>query len=170
LEVIMKVVSRSPGRSFAWTLGAVALGAMSMVGCASSAPPATAPAVVPAPADPGAALAVVDPTHAWGIELSSLRTTAAGSMLDVRYRVLDGEKARAVLNPTARLALIDQTSGKVLAVPSGGKVGALRQVARNPQVGKIYTLLFGNPGRLVQSGSRVTLVVGEQRVRDLAVQ
>ncbi|MGV8040682.1 MAG: hypothetical protein AB2L07_11560 [Thermoanaerobaculaceae bacterium] len=130
----------------------------------------TAPAVALAPADPAAALAVVDPTQAWGIEISSLRTTAAGSMLDVRYRVLDGEKARAVLNPNVRLALIDQTSGKVLAVPSGGKVGALRQVARNPQVGKIYALLFGNPGRLVQSGSRVTLVAGEQRVKDLVVR
>lgn len=166
----MKEVGRPPGRSSAWTLGVLALGTMTVVGCVISSPPVMAPVVAPAQADPGAALAVVDPEQAWGIEFSSLRTTAAGSVLDVRYRVLDGEKARAVLNPSARLALIDQTSGKVLAVPSGGKVGALRQVARNPQVGKIYALLFGNPGRLVQSGSRVTFVVGKQRVKDLTVE
>lgn len=165
----MKVVVRAIGRVVALQMGVLAFGAMAMVGCAS-APPTAAPAVAPAPPDPGAGLVVVDPTQAWGIEFSSIRTTAAGSMLDVRYRILDAEKARTVLNPNTRLALIDQTSGLVLAVPSGGKVGALRQVARNPQVGKIYALLFGNPGQLVKAGGRVTLVAGDQRVRDLVVQ
>ena len=58
----------------------------------------------------------------WGIGIVSVRTTAAGNMIDFRYRVLDAEKAAMLFNRDAKPYLIHQESGKVLEVPVTAKV------------------------------------------------
>lgn len=105
----------------------------------------------------------------WGIEPVSLRLTAAGYMVDFRYRVTDPKKAEPFFYARSKPVLIDQASGKKLSVPVAPKVGALRQKTNKPEVSRIYFVLFGNSG-VVKAGNKVTLIIGDIRIEDLTVE
>jgi hypothetical protein len=106
----------------------------------------------------------------WGVEITSLRVTAAGSMIDFRYRVIDPVKAAELGDPESRLCLIDQASGVKMQVPSFPKTGPMRQTAKQLKTGRIYFIFFANAGRLVHSGSRVTIEIGDFRAENLVVE
>jgi len=110
-----------------------------------------------------------DPAKAAGIRIESLRPTAAGHMLDLRYRVIDPSRASEVLNRNNKAFIIDQTTRKTLPVPIS-KIGHLRQTTLKPEVGRIYFAMFSNPGGIVKPGSRVTLVIGKLRVENILLQ
>ena len=105
----------------------------------------------------------------WGIELVSMRSTAAGHMVDFRYRVLDAEKAAPLFKRQIKPYLIHQTSGKALGVPNTAKIGSLRN-SNTPQNGRTYWMFFGNHHRLVQKGDKVTVAIGEFRATDIKVE
>ena len=105
----------------------------------------------------------------WGVEITSLRRTANGHMLDFRYKVLDADKAAALFVRKTKPNLIHQASGKVLAVPNAGKVGPLRN-SDAPKEGRIYWMFFGNAGDLVKAGDKVTVAIGDFRAEDLVVE
>ncbi len=113
--------------------------------------------------------AVADMSEEWGIEITSLRMAVDGHMVDFRYRVLDVKKAETLFVRKNKPYLIDQVSQKVLAVPSMGKIGPLR-TSNKPKAGRIYWMFFGNNQGLIQSGSKVTVVIGDFRAENLAVQ
>lgn len=131
----------------------------------------------PAPADHGTsagtnAVSVVGGRELelkFGIQVSALQLSGKGTLIDLRYRVLDPQKAAALGGARSKPVLIDQASGAKLHVPSMPKVGQLRSRPENLQKGKIYTALFSNPQRLVSRGSKVTVVFGEMRAVDLVV-
>jgi hypothetical protein len=108
----------------------------------------------------------------WGIRVEGLRLSAAGSMLDFRYRVLDPQKAALILNGKAQPSLLDPAHGAKLGVPDTPVLGRLRQTARNNHVlaDRNYFILFGNPGRALRSGDKVTLLLDQVRITDLTVQ
>jgi hypothetical protein len=107
----------------------------------------------------------------WGIEIVSLRSSGAGMLIDFRYRVIDPDKALIFLDRTKDAFLIDQESGITVDVPVG-KVGPLRQTTRaaKPVAGRIYFMLFSNPGRAIKPGSKVTITIEEFRVEDLVLE
>lgn len=105
-----------------------------------------------------------------GLEVIAVRTTAAGNMLDFRFKVLDSEKAMPFFKKELKPYLIDVASGKVLGVPVPAKGGPMRPTSRDPRVGITYFMLFGNPGHFVKVGNQVTIVVGDLRVEDLTVE
>ena len=107
-------------------------------------------------------------TEKWGIEISSIRMTANNHMIDFRYRVLDAKKAETLFERQTKPYLIDQASGKVLAVPNTAKVGPLRN-SNKPKEGKIYWMFFGNSG-VVKAGNKVTVVIGEFKAENLVVE
>ncbi len=106
----------------------------------------------------------------WGIKVESIRLSSAGYMLDFRYRILDPQKAAPLLSRQVKPYLVDQESGSKLIVPAPPKVGSLRQKSYQPIPGKIYFVLFSNPGRLVKPGNKVTVVIGDFRAEDLIVE
>jgi len=108
-------------------------------------------------------------SNQWGIELVSMRSTAAGHMVDFRYRVLDAEKAAPLFKRQIKPYLIHQTSGKALGVPNTAKIGSLRN-SNTPQNGRTYWMFFGNHHRLVQKGDKVTVAIGEFRATDIEVK
>ena len=136
------------------------IAAFLIVGCASApkAPPQGAMAV-PSPR--------VEETS--GVEVVSLRETAAGRMLDFRYRVVDPEKAAVVLDRGTPAYLIDGATGARMEIPET-KVGRMRQNTRNPEKGRTYFMLFNTAGRRMSPGDKVTVVVGEHRFENLTVQ
>jgi hypothetical protein len=108
----------------------------------------------------------------FGIRIDGLRLSAAGSMLDFRYRVLDPKKAALILNGKVQPYLLDTTHNAKLGVPDTPVLGRLRQTARNDNIltDRTYFIMFGNPGKALHSGDKVTLVMDKVRITDLTVQ
>lgn len=107
-----------------------------------------------------------------GIRAEGLRLSAAGYVLDFRYRVIDPVKAAPLLDKRIRPYLLDDASGAQLAVPDTAKLGQLRTTGRNKVVhgDRDYFILFANPGRFVQAGNKMTLVMGDMRLEDITVE
>jgi hypothetical protein len=105
----------------------------------------------------------------WGVEVMFVRQTAAGYMLEFRYRVLDAEKARPLFERRTKPLLTHAESGAKLIVPTPPTTGALRN-SNPPVTGRVYWMFFANPGRLVKPGEHVSIDIGEFRVEGLVVQ
>lgn len=110
------------------------------------------------------------PTAHQGIEVIALRRSAAGYMLDLRYRVVDVDKAAPLLSRRERPYLLHPRTGARFQVPAPPKVGALRQLPRHPETNRTYFVLFANPGRTLGPGDRVTVVLGEVHLPDVPVE
>ena len=104
----------------------------------------------------------------WGIDIIGVRPVSSGQMLTFRYRVLDADKAKPLFDKTAKPFVIDEASGTRLAVPAMENVGELRQ-STMLETNRNYFIVFGNPGKIVKSGSKVSLVIGNFRIDDLIV-
>jgi hypothetical protein len=105
----------------------------------------------------------------WGVEILFLRATAAGYMLEFRYKVLDPEKAVPLFVRKTKPLLIHQETGSELIVPTPAKTGALRN-SDMPIADRHYWMFFSNPNKIVQPGDRVNLQIGEFAVEGLVVQ
>jgi hypothetical protein len=178
-EATMTVGNRWKPRGAAWLLRkpttpslafAVAIACVALGGCAShpgggySAAPQN---ILPAHEE----AAPADSERQLGIRSQGLRRSAAGYILDFRYRVTDPLKAVALLDSKVRPYLLDEASGAQLGVPDTAKLGQLRTTGRSKvKTDQNYFILFANPGRYVQPGSRMTLVMGEQRIENLVVE
>jgi len=106
----------------------------------------------------------------WGVKVVGLKLSGGGFMVDFRYRVTDVEKARQLFDRKVKPYLIDQTTGTKLLVPNAPKLGALRQMPKNPVANKNYFVLFANPGQIVKAGNKVTVVIGDFRAENLVVE
>lgn len=104
----------------------------------------------------------------WGVDLVGIRPVSSGYMLRLDYRVVDPERAAALTDKKAKAYLVDEATRTALAVPAMENVGELRQTAR-PERNRTYFMIFGNPGRLVKPGGRVTIVVGNLRAEGVVV-
>jgi hypothetical protein len=125
-------------------------------------------AAAEAPGAPGARSEI---EQQLGIKIVGLRRSSAGYMLDFRYRVLDPAKAASLLDRKISPYLLDEATGARLSVPDAPKVGQLRPTSRNNVIpGRNYYILFANPGRYLDAGSKVTLVAGDVRIGDLTVE
>jgi hypothetical protein len=107
--------------------------------------------------------------RAWGVEFLGIKIVSSGYMLSFRYRVLDAVKAKPFNDRKEKAYLIDEATGIFLAVPALENVGELRSGAA-PESDRTYFMVFGNPGKLVKPGSRVTLVIGNLRAEGLIVE
>lgn len=105
----------------------------------------------------------------WGIDVIGVHPVSSGLMLRFDYRVVDPERAAALRDRNARPYLIDERTRTALAIPAMENVGELRQVAPL-EADRTYFMIFGNPGRLVKAGSRVTLVAGPFRAEGMVVK
>src|SRR5882762_1788669 len=104
----------------------------------------------------------------WGVEIIGVKPVSSGYMLAFRYRVIDPEKAKVLNDRHSKAYLRDLATGTVLSVPAMENVGELR-TGTAPEVDRTYFMIFGNPGKLVKSGSRVTVVAGNMHVDGLIV-
>lgn len=105
----------------------------------------------------------------WGIEVIGVRRIAAGFMLSFRYRVIDPEKAKPVFVRRSKPTLIHEETGAEFIVPAPNKTGPLRN-SNIPQANRIYWMAFANPAKFVQSGDRVSIEIGDFRVKGLVVE
>lgn len=108
----------------------------------------------------------------WGISVEGLRLTAEGYMCDFRFRVLDAGKAAPLLSRKNPASLLNETTGMMTYVPAPPKVGPLRQTVKlgKPVEGRTYFIFFANPGKLIKSGTKATVSIGDFVMPGLVVQ
>lgn len=104
----------------------------------------------------------------WGVDSLSVKWAESGEVIRFSYRIIDGEKAKALNDKRNEPALIDPQVGVKLNVPSLEKVGQLRQ-SGTPEEGKIYWMAFSNKGRVVKRGAHVNVVIGDFKAEGLVV-
>ena len=105
-----------------------------------------------------------------GIEVVRIKPAANGMMLDLRYRVIDLEQAREMIKPSTPITLVDQVSGSILPIPNMAKVGKLRNLPNSDDTKILYWIFFNNPGGMVKPGAKVTLVIGDVKIKDITVE
>lgn len=102
------------------------------------------------------------PERNWGVQVLFLRLSPDHSIVTVRYRVVDVERAGAFRRFIGRAQLHDTRSGAVLAL-AGNAIG-------DPLLGGINDVAFSNQDGLVGLRHRMTLRVGPFRLDNLVVR
>lgn len=105
----------------------------------------------------------------WGIEVIWVRYSAAGYMLEFRYKVLDANKAKTLFKRQNKPMLVHEKTGARMIVPTPAKTGALRN-SDSPIGGKTYWMFFANPGKFIKPGEQVTIEIGDYKQEHLIVQ
>lgn len=107
-----------------------------------------------------------------GVNIHGLVLSSAGYMIDLRYRVVDAEKAAPLMDKKIKPYLLVQATGARLDIPDTPKVGMLRQLPRNDSVkqDRDYFIMFTNAGHRLSSGDKVDMVVGKTRIENLTIQ
>jgi hypothetical protein len=146
----------------AW--GLVSSGSGSKPAPAAPALPAAAPKVTP-PAGIPTLVSEQGLEAADGVRLLYVAISGDGGLVDMRYQVIDPDKATKLHSNNATTELVDETSGVVVDNPFMGHTHS-----GTPHAGQTEFILFENPGNLVQTGSKVTVVLGNVRVAHVPVQ
>jgi hypothetical protein len=144
-----------------------------------SAGTATHPAAAPAKPAPAAAkpapqpvVAVIPPKVTEqqlealkGVRILHVAVSGDGGLVDVRYQILDPDKANALHAANTPPELVDETTGVVV---DNLFMGHTHKTTDRP--GQTEFFLFENPGNLVQTGSKVSVELGGVRVAHVPVE
>ena len=98
-----------------------------------------------------------------GVRVVRVALVAADGMVDLRYQVLDPDLA-ADLHDTPPL-LIDEGTNEVIKELFMGHAHS-----GTPKAGPSYPIVFVNTGGLLERGSTVSIVIGEERLEHVVVQ
>jgi hypothetical protein len=98
-----------------------------------------------------------------GVRVIRVAVTGDGGLVDLRYQVVDADKAQLVhdLPPL----LIDEGTGGVVMRPWMGHMHM-----NAPKQGISYFVLFENSGDLIRPGKRVTVQLGDARIAHVRVR
>jgi hypothetical protein len=125
----------------------------------------------PEPVAPAGPMAGVAPAQvaaleaAWGIRITNVAITANGGLIDLRFQVINPDKALGLLDPDDFPVLIDDMTGKIL-----DKGGAHGGHAKSFKAGRTYYFLYQNNGSLLKTGSRITIQVGDVKLEHVIVR
>ena len=99
------------------------------------------------------------------MRITRVAITGGGGLLDVRYQVLEPDKANALHDPATPPALVDEASGLVV------RALLMDHAHSGPyKAGVTYYYIFENPGNWVHHGSRVTVLLGDAEVEHVVVE
>jgi hypothetical protein len=122
----------------------------------------------PKPPPPPPAKTTIE--NGWGIQVSSMRLSMGNSVVDLRYKVLDPEKAARLGDGKTPAYIIDRTTGKKLVMPTPPKEGAFPPYSSKLVAGRTYFSMVSNQGGTLKSGSQVTVVIGGSEATNLTVE
>ena len=100
-----------------------------------------------------------------GVRLIRVAVTGGGGLLDLRYQVVDPNKAVTVHEAKTPPAIIDERTGLVL---NRLLMGHAHHGQLKPAV--TYYLIFENTGNWVRRGSEVTVLLGDAQVEHVVVK
>jgi len=99
-----------------------------------------------------------------GVQITQVAVTGGGGLVDLRFRVVDPEKAAAVHDPAHPPAIVDEQSGLVVHELYMGHshTGTFK-------AGVTYYFVFSDPVNWVHQGSPVAVLLGNAQVEHVAV-
>jgi hypothetical protein len=101
-----------------------------------------------------------------GVKLTQVAVTGGGGLIDLRYQVLDPDRANSLHAKQTPPALVDERTGLLvnqLLMKHGVHQGPLK-------LGVTYYLVFNNPGNWVRRGSMVTVLLGNAQIQHVVVR
>lgn len=145
-------------RALSVTLTALALGIMLVAALLRLGPGRGVPAPAPDPASSAALEA------AYGVRIERLVVTADGGLVDLRYTVLDPDKAQLMMNSVDTLPVVIGADGTELRLSKAmGHRGEL-------VAGRSAFILYANAGSAVRAGEPVWVQIGNQRLGPLTAR
>ena len=99
-----------------------------------------------------------------GIQIAQVGLTAQGGMVDVRFKVLDAAKAKALLGNPANAPMLIAGNAPPLHPPHHALKGA-RFAA-----GQVFYILYPNARGAVRPGVEVTVAMGDARLGPIKAQ
>jgi hypothetical protein len=93
----------------------------------------------------------------YGLRVNLIAVTAAGGMVDLRLKMIDGEKAKSLLQDKKNFPVLLASDGNTRLEASEDTKS---QEIKFEDNGDLF-LLFPNTGNVIKRGSSVTLVFGE---------
>ena len=100
-----------------------------------------------------------------GVRVVRVTLSGSGGLVDLRYQVVDADKAQTVHEPQTPPLMIDESTGAVI-----GELYMGHAMSGRPKVGITYYLIYNNPGTIVHKGSLVTVQLGDARLPHVRVQ
>ncbi|MGB9377667.1 MAG: hypothetical protein WCB04_09165 [Mycobacteriales bacterium] len=99
-----------------------------------------------------------------GVQITRVTLSGGGGLVDLRFRVVDAERATSLHAAATPTALVDESTGAVVKqlLMSHSHTDAFK-------AGHVYYLIYENPGNLVHHGSRVTVLLGNAQVEHVVV-
>ena len=100
-----------------------------------------------------------------GVKLTRVAVTGGGGLVDLRFQVVDPDKAVALHGRAVPPALVDERTGLVVneLLMNHSHHGSYK-------AGVTYYLVFNNPGNWVRRGAMVTVLLGDAEVQHVTVR
>lgn len=108
----------------------------------------------------------------YGVRFTQVGITADGGMVDLRYRVLDPDKAMGIMNMAMSGGGDNPNAPKLIVEGDGTAIdnSEVMSMKQLPEPNSVQFVLFANPRGVLKSGMFVTIVVGDQRLEHVPVQ
>jgi hypothetical protein len=91
-----------------------------------------------------------------GLQITLVAVTAAGGMVDIRFKVMDVEKAKKILQDEKKLPVLTTEGSNVSLKPAPETLQDVKL-----ESGLIYYILYSNTGNLIKPGTPVSIVFGD---------
>ena len=101
----------------------------------------------------------------FGLSVTLVAVTASGGIVDIRFKVLDADKARGTLQDDKNMPLLN--------VEGSTMTPMMRDTAIQDQdleVGKVYYILYSNPRGMVKPGTPVSVAIGDLVLEPIIAQ
>jgi len=100
-----------------------------------------------------------------GVKIVYVALTGGGGLIDLRYQVVDPDKANAVHDVNNPPTLVDEATGLVVnqLLMGHSHTGTFN-------AGQTYYMIFENPGNIVQTGNKVSVLLGDAQVDHVTVR
>lgn len=100
-----------------------------------------------------------------GVEITRVAVSGDGGLVDLRFKVIDPNRAATLHDARTPPAVVDEKTGLVVhqLLMNHAHSGAFKP-------GVTYYLVFENPGNWVRRGGRVTVLLGDAQVEHVQVR
>jgi hypothetical protein len=102
----------------------------------------------------------------YGLHVNLIAVTAAGGLVDVRLKVLDAQKAQALLDDPKNFPALKVADRDALLIASEDSRGQVPNLKDNG----LIMILFPNTGSAAQSGSPVNVTFGDVQLEPIAAK
>jgi hypothetical protein len=99
-----------------------------------------------------------------GVRIVQVSMTGGGGLVDVRFRVVDPDRAASIHDPATPPALVEEPNGLVI-----NQLLMSHAHASSYKPNVTYYLIFENPGNLLHRGARVSVLLGDAQVENVPV-